>query len=155
MRNSRLETYFLWRSIKMKMRCKSGVFRAQLVQNIGLVRFLGYSILQFVGKASKFRWLELRRLGEYSMNCSYLINMIVFFATNWGVPYKNSAWISSGTRLGRKVLASSRHHSVTAFTSSSSVSLFLISTTLVEIGPWFFAMYVLMSTVFPSTADLW
>lgn len=55
MRNGRLETYFLWRSIKMKMGCKLGVFRAQLVQNIGLVRFIGYPILQFVGKASKFR----------------------------------------------------------------------------------------------------
>lgn len=91
MRNSRLETYFLWRSIKMKMRCKLGVFRAQLVQNIGLVRFIGYPILQFVGKASKFRELHLRRLGENSMNCSYLTHGVVFFATNWGVRYKNSA----------------------------------------------------------------
>lgn len=49
MRNTHLKVYFPWGSIKMKMRCKLGVFGAQLVQNIGLVRFLGYSILQFVG----------------------------------------------------------------------------------------------------------
>ena len=67
--------------------------------------------------------------------------------------YLNSSCTDSGTRLGRKVLASKRHHSVVLLTISSPVLWFLISTARMDKGPLLASMWVVTSTVSPSTAD--